>query len=167
MVSKVLVVDPSKCSGCRVCENVCSFTHTLECNPARGRVSVVKLEAAGIDFPVMCRHCETPLCEKACPVPGANRRDTATGAMKIEYDRCIGCRYCMIGCPFGAISLDISTQKVIKCDLCDGDPKCAKWCPEGAISYVRADRANMLPKHGWVTNMAPALNAANSAQTEP
>jgi Fe-S-cluster-containing hydrogenase component 2 len=54
----------------------------------------------------------------------------------IDYDKCIGCRLCVAVCPFGAISFDSITRKVIKCDLCEGDPLCARFCSYGALVYL-------------------------------
>lgn len=69
-----------------------------------------------------------------CPV-GAIRRDTKTEAVLIDRDACIGCRVCMIACPFGAITFDLDRRRPIKCDLCEGDPRCVKFCETRALTY--------------------------------
>ena len=57
-------------------------------------------------------------------------------ALKIDNDRCVGCKVCTIACPFGTVNYNTATGKVIKCDLCGGDPKCAEACPTaGAIVW--------------------------------
>lgn len=133
-MKKVLVADFQKCTGCRTCEMVCSLSHVRECNPAKSAVQIVKWEADGIDVPIICQQCEEPACMGICPVH-AIKRDSATGAMLIDYDTCIGCRMCMVACPFGAIAYDADRRKPIKCDLCSGDPKCVKFCEPQALSF--------------------------------
>jgi Fe-S-cluster-containing hydrogenase component 2 len=70
-------------------------------------------------------------------------RDEDLGRVMIDYNRCIGCRSCLLTCPFGAIEFDVEARKAIKCDLCDGDPLCAKLCPYGALEYVDAREQNL------------------------
>lgn len=62
--------------------------------------------------------------------------------MEINYDRCIGCRMCMAGCPFGAMRYDTLRSRVYKCELCDGDPQCVKLCPTDALTFVDKTVAN-------------------------
>jgi carbon-monoxide dehydrogenase iron sulfur subunit len=139
-LTKVLVIDPEKCAGCRTCEAVCSFYHEKEFNPAKSRIHVLKWEEAGLDVPMVCQQCESPVCETVCPVKAVSR-DSKTSAMLIDYDICIGCRMCIMACPFGGPSINPETRKTIKCDLCDGDPQCAKFCPTGTIEYKNATKA--------------------------
>lgn len=152
-----IVVDHRKCTGCRGCEVICAVAHTGECNPSRARIHVVKFEDMAVDLPVMCAHCAVPLCLSVCPIEGANRRDPATGAMLVDHERCIGCRYCVLVCPFGAIGLDGPTGRIIKCDLCDGDPQCVRWCAQGALTYVRMEAIGAAERRRAVQRMAAAL----------
>ena len=87
---------------------------------------------------MQCQQCDDPACMNICPSK-AIYLDEATGAKVIDQDKCIGCKMCMIACPFGAISVDPLSKKVVKCDLCVGDPECVKFCPTDAIEYVTAD----------------------------
>jgi len=137
----MLVVEPERCTGCRMCELVCSFYHVGVFNPRRARITVVRDDERGVYVPMMCQHCEEPPCMDACPVYAIYRGES--GAVLIDYGRCIGCRMCITACPFGGPSVDPVTMQTVKCDLCDGDPKCAKYCVRGAIQYVRADEAAM------------------------
>ena len=153
----ILVIDPEKCTGCRTCEIICSFFHTKEVSPARARLHIVKWEKEGIDVPMMCQQCETPLCQEVCSVKGAIYRDPETGAMLTNHDLCIGCRFCMLACPFGGPSVDPEDGLTIKCDLCGGDPMCAKWCSKEAIQYIEADRVSMLRKRTGTQKLAKFL----------
>lgn len=140
-MSKVLFVEPEKCTGCRTCELICSFTHVGEFNPLRSRVSVVSFEKTGFSFPTVCQQCSVAACMQVCPV-GAITKDQLTGAMKVNDKTCLRCKMCTIACPFGATFYDGEHDAIIKCDLCDGDPECVKFCPSGAISYREAYTAN-------------------------
>jgi len=139
----VLIVDPELCDGCRRCEMICSLKKSGDViSPAKARIRVLKRETLGIDIPMVCLHCEDPICRDVCPV-NAIRVDDETGAVLIDEDRCIGCRQCMIACPFGAISFDPERHICVKCDLCGGEPACVETCLWGAIKYVRADLAGL------------------------
>ena len=133
----IFLIDAEKCTGCRLCELICSFQHYRLFNPKRSRITVIRDEEKGIFIPITCQHCENAPCIEACPTHAIYR--DKNGAVRIDYEKCIGCKKCITACPFGGISIDPATMKVIKCDLCDGDPQCIKYCPKDALQYVRAD----------------------------
>ncbi len=134
-MEKVLVVDPEKCTGCRLCEQVCSVWHEKTVNPYRARIKIVKWEMQGKVMPMVCRQCDDAPCLEVCPM-GAISKDSDTGVVSVDYDRCIGCRMCVSICPFGAMTYDFVDKKVMKCDLCGGDPQCVRFCDAGAIKFV-------------------------------
>jgi carbon-monoxide dehydrogenase iron sulfur subunit len=140
-MNKILMVDYSKCTGCRLCEVVCSVKKNGAANPARARIAVVKWESICVDTPMLCQQCQSAPCVAVCPVK-AMTKDEGMGRVKINDDLCIGCRFCVAVCPFGAVALDHVSGKVIKCDLCDGDPTCVKFCETKALQYVDATAAN-------------------------
>lgn len=136
-MSKVLVVDPDKCTGCQICVMVCSLVHSGECNPAKSTVRVFSIREPGVDIPVVCMHCEDPPC-MVCPFDAISK-DPVNDAVILNQTRCVGCKLCMVVCPLGAIGVDMDTGKMLKCDLCEGiegGPKCVEWCPTKAIDYV-------------------------------
>jgi carbon-monoxide dehydrogenase iron sulfur subunit len=141
-MKKVLMVDHSKCTGCRLCEVVCSVKKNRAVNPARARIAVIKWESICVETPMLCQQCESAPCMAVCPVK-ALARDEVIGRVTIDYDLCIGCRFCVAACPFGAMGVDPLARKVIKCDLCDGDPTCVKFCETKALQYVDASTANI------------------------
>ncbi len=140
-MQKMLVVDYEKCTGCRLCELVCSVKHEAVSNPSRARIHIVKWEMEGIMMPMVCNQCESAPCITACPT-NARSRDEESGRIIVNYDRCIGCKTCVVVCPFGAVSFDPIAGKVISCDLCDGDPICANFCETEALQYADASQIN-------------------------
>jgi carbon-monoxide dehydrogenase iron sulfur subunit len=144
-MEKVLMIDYEKCTGCRLCELVCSVMHDGISNPARSRIKVMKWESEGIYVPVSCQQCEDAPCMNVCPTKAISH-DEDTGALLVNYNKCIGCRSCMAVCPFGAMNYNVIDKKVFKCDLCGGDPQCAKFCEVHAVSFVDADRVSTFKK---------------------
>lgn len=138
-----LMVDPEKCTGCRLCETVCSIKHEKVCNPTSSRIHVVKWMTSGVYIPMVCQQCDSPICQTVCPTDSI-KRDNKTGALLIDYDKCVGCRICAVFCPFGGIGIDVKRGKVIKCDLCEGDPVCVKFCDPEALQYVPTTSLNLM-----------------------
>ncbi len=140
-MAKVLMIDCGKCTGCRLCEIVCSVMHEGVSNPARSRIKVVKWEWEGRYIPMSCQQCLSAPCQAVCPVKAISR-DESLNEVVVDYDLCIGCRICVAVCPFGAMGFDTQAKKVIKCDFCDGDPQCARFCETKAVQYVDASEVS-------------------------
>lgn len=140
-MAKVLMLDYTKCTGCRRCEMVCSVQHEGVSNPSRARVKIVKWEWEGRYVPMTCQQCLDAPCLQICPVKAISR-DESLNRVSVDYNTCIGCRMCVTVCPFGAMSFDILARKVIKCDFCDGEPQCARFCEPQAIQYVDASEVD-------------------------
>ncbi len=161
-MSKILVIDPEKCTGCRLCEQVCSVKHERVVNPYRARIKVVKWEMEGKILPVVCQQCEDAPCAAACPVH-AIARNPETGALEVNYDLCIGCRTCVNVCPFGAMGFDWVTERVIKCDLCGGDPQCARFCETGAILYVDKSELSAIKQRKGADSLMDLMTKVSAA----
>jgi carbon-monoxide dehydrogenase iron sulfur subunit len=144
-MAKILMINHEKCTGCRLCELVCSVSHDGVSNPLRSRISIIKWEAEGLYIPMSCQQCEDAPCMTICPVKAISR-DQELDYVKIDYDVCIGCRSCVAVCPFGAMGFNVKDKKVFKCDLCEGDPQCVRFCEVKAVEYVDANRINILKK---------------------
>lgn len=157
-MEKVLVVDPDKCTGCKVCEMICSLHHENEINPMKSRIHVISWENEGIDVPMICQQCENPPCDAVCPV-NAISRNIETGAMVIDEDTCIGCRMCINACPFSALTVRPETRKVTKCDLCSGEPQCVEFCASKAVQYIPAAKGVLLKKRRAAQKLSELMKA--------
>jgi len=150
-VSKIIVVDKDRCLGCKSCVIECAMAHTeagtlveaLESEtPPQPRLYVEAV--AGIAMPVQCQHCEDAPCLAACPT-GAIHRTSDDGPVLLDPERCIGCKFCLLVCPFGVIDLSRDGGVMVKCDLCierteNGKaPACVAGCPTKAIQFVELD----------------------------
>jgi len=145
MDSKAILFDGTMCVGCRACEEACSKKWGFAYNQSiasEERLSERKLTTVvtrGERFARrLCMHCADPTCVSVCPV-GAFQK-TLMGPVVYEEARCMGCRYCMLACPFQVPVYEWSQAlpKVRKCDMCharlaSGKPTaCAEACPTGA-----------------------------------
>lgn len=124
--TKRLTIVTGLCTGCGMCELMCSLEKTGEVNPYRSRIRVAYDSDGFSPHPIVCRHCKRPPCLPVCPEPGAMRLED--GVVVIDESKCTRCLLCIDACPFGAIFLSPDGQ-VLKCDLCGGDPVCVKFCP--------------------------------------
>ena len=136
---KQLIIRPRLCTNCHICELACSFRHSNEFSLAHSRVRTIFHPEEELTVPEICLQCIDAACMKSCP-SNAIYLDEDLDCIRINYDRCVGCLSCVMGCPFGNMLQDPSRPgHVFKCDLCDGDPVCARFCPTGAIVYAEMD----------------------------
>ena len=154
-MAKALYIDYQKCTGCRLCELVCSVSHDGFSNPARSRIKVMKWEAEGLYIPMSCQQCQDAPCMNVCPVKAISR-DEEIGNVSVDYDVCIGCRSCVSVCPFGAMSFNIMERQVFKCDLCDGDPQCVRFCDMKAVDFVDVDEVSIAKKRSAAERLSVA-----------
>jgi Fe-S-cluster-containing hydrogenase component 2 len=142
MNARSLVADPQKCTGCRMCETVCSLVQNKTVNPSKSRIRIIHWNPDGIYIPLNCQQCEDAPCMTVCPKEAISK-DPHLGRIVIDYALCISCRMCVSACPFGAMGFDPAKQKVFKCDLCDGDPQCVRFCFPGSLTYETPDTLNL------------------------
>jgi len=146
-MAKFIVVDETRCLSCGQCMISCALAHgesdTLVQAVTEGEALQprVHVEPAGeYGMPMQCRHCTDAPCMAICP-SGAIDRASDDAPVLIDQDRCIGCSYCMIACPFGVIEMVRDGKAAVKCDLCierteAGEaPACVEGCPTGALSF--------------------------------
>ncbi|RQD77917.1 MAG: 4Fe-4S dicluster domain-containing protein [Candidatus Syntrophonatronum acetioxidans] len=146
-----MVVDVKKCLGCHSCELGCAVEHSaskqlfasiLEKPLPQSRVTVEHSE--GTSLPLQCRHCEDPPCVKVCPTEAITKKDVGE-AVLIDESLCIGCKVCILICPFGAVTLSTDDKAILKCDLCQeriftGEaPACVSSCPTRALQFISVE----------------------------
>lgn len=127
-----ITVDYKRCTGCRMCEQVCVFFRERECNPRRARIKILMNESEGLYAPLICNQCKE--CITVCR-RNALYWDGEVGVVRVVAEKCNVCGQCIDACGQGAILLDPVSGIVRICDLCSGDPKCVKWCAENVLRY--------------------------------
>lgn len=177
------LIDTSKCIGCKACQTAC-----MEWNDLRDSVgtnvgtydnprdltdqswTVMKFSEyenpkGDLEWLIRkdgCMHCADPGCLKACPSPGAIVQ-YANGIVDFNEENCIGCGYCVSGCPFDVPRISKKDNKAYKCTLCSDrvavglEPACVKTCPTGAIifgtkeqmTHAAAERVEDLKSRGF------------------
>lgn len=159
-----VLVDTTVCVGCRNCEWACKTGHNMPTpdldyykdrtvfkklrRPVNSSYTVVNEfenpvnHLLPIDVKVQCMHCEKPACASACIVGAFTKQKN--GAVVWDNDKCIGCRYCMVACPFQVPTYEYNKAiqpNVRKCDFCfsrtsEGQlPSCVDICPVEALTY--------------------------------
>jgi formate dehydrogenase iron-sulfur subunit len=155
------LVDTTTCIGCKACEVACvewngyefretTFDNTYQTMPetAWNFWNLIKFDEYTADDGTpqwlmrkdQCMHCEEPGCLIACPADGAIVQYT-NGIVDFNQENCIGCQYCVTGCPFNIPKFNSATKKVYKCTLCSDrvgaglEPACIKACPTGCLHF--------------------------------
>jgi formate dehydrogenase iron-sulfur subunit len=139
--TRAILVDITKCIGCRSCEQACKELHGFpkDTEAKLSPTALTVIEEHGDKYVRrMCMHCEDPACASACLV-GALKK-TALGPVTYDGSKCIGCRYCLVACPFSVPRYEWTklVPFVKKCDMCAArqmkgqPPACVEACPTGA-----------------------------------
>ncbi|NQT46254.1 MAG: 4Fe-4S dicluster domain-containing protein [Candidatus Omnitrophica bacterium] len=135
-----MAIDLDKCTGCHACSVSCKSEFDVPLGVWR---SWVKVEEKGtypntgrFFLPRLCNHCDDPPCKKVCPTGATGRRDD--GIVKVDEKKCVGCKLCIVACPYDA-RFSHPTKKVAnKCDFCRHRvdkgvvPSCVNACPANA-----------------------------------
>jgi Fe-S-cluster-containing dehydrogenase component len=170
-----VLFDATLCAGCRNCERACKIAHDFPVGDIEtfrdrsvykeyrrptpdGHTVVNEFSCGGvaalpIDVKVQCMHCNEPACASACIVGAITKNEN--GAVTWDTDMCIGCRYCMVACPFQIPTFEFEKAiqpKIQKCDLCfertkvGKIPACVENCPMGALTYGPREELLQLAK---------------------
>ena len=175
------LIDVTTCIGCRACEIACQewndlpfadtvFQNNHQTMPETSwnlwtliKMNEVEREDGTLQWLLRkqgCMHCADSGCLAACPAEGAIVQ-YENGIVDFDHDKCIGCQYCTIGCPFNVPKFNPATKKVFKCSLCSDrveyglEPACIKSCPTGCLQFgtkeemlhIAHKRADQLREH--------------------
>jgi Fe-S-cluster-containing dehydrogenase component len=157
---KGVLVDTTVCIGCRKCEWACKGAHNFEQGefenyqndetlnqlrrPGTNDLTVVNKynDVGKRTVKLQCMHCDHPACVSACIVGAISKKEN--GAVVWDTEKCIGCRYCMVACPFQIPAFEYQKAldpKIVKCDFCiertkeNKLPACVNICPVEALTY--------------------------------
>ena len=122
-------------------------------------MTVYNYEEAALSVPIMCMQCEDPSCMKVCSTNAITKNED--GTVLVNPKKCIGCKLCIIACPFGNMSFNAKKKTMVKCDLCSGDPMCAKLCPSGAIQFKEATPSELGKKRRVADKFKELFQEAN------
>jgi formate dehydrogenase iron-sulfur subunit len=151
-MSKALLYDATLCIGCKQCEQACAEKNKLQYDSVTAADDkqsdhkfTVVLSKGDKFMRRLCMNCSDPACASVCPV--AALKKTAAGPVVYDENKCMGCRYCMVACPFGVPKYEWSKvlPRVQKCTMCPdrvlaGQPTaCAEACPTGATKFGERD----------------------------
>ena len=162
MTQLALVIDLNVCVGCHACVTSCKEWNTSGQSGPLADFDAYAKDPTGtffnrvqtfevgeypntetVHFPKSCLHCEDPPCVPVCPT-GASYKRKEDGIVLVDYDKCIGCKYCAWACPYGAREIDEQRKEMTKCTLCvdriynpelpesDRKPACVMACPTNA-----------------------------------
>jgi Fe-S-cluster-containing dehydrogenase component len=106
---------------------------------------------------MICNHCEKAYCVEVCPTKACHREPENNNRVVIDKNLCIGCRTCIVACPFGHPFFDVQERVTVKCDFCDGDPKCVAFCDMKAVAYVDADMIQVAKKREAATKFIESI----------
>ncbi len=126
-------VNIPSCTGCRLCEMVCSLYHEDVTNIEKARIRITDKYEESLFVPHICQLCEPPYCVEACPT-SALAQDSR-GIVRVDMALCNGCEACITACPHEAIRWSGEFERLYVCDRCDGDPTCVKFCSVKALGF--------------------------------
>ena len=131
-----LIIDTTKCTGCGACVEACHLRNELPEGQSFIRILPKGDEEHRWFLPVQCQHCADPPCATVCPTKATYRRED--GVVLINEKLCVGCKYCMVACPYQARIFNEEKGIADKCWLCldyvlgGGEPACVHACIPGA-----------------------------------
>ena len=163
-----MVIDTRRCIGCQACSVACKTENNVPLGETRSWVEYIeKGEFPNVRrsfLPRLCNHCEKPQCVDVCPT-GATYKRKEDGVVVVDSNVCIGCKYCLQACPYGARFINPNTGAADKCDFClhrvrNGlVPACVNTCqgrarifgdlnnPDSEVSKILSTNATTVLRH--------------------
>lgn len=136
-MKKTMVIDLDKCIGCFSCEIACKMENDVPLGVYYNKVLTIGPMGVFPDIsqyhlPTICQQCYNPTCVSVCPT--GSSFIAKDGTVQVNKELCIGCKYCIMACPYGARSYNVAQKVVEKCTLCEHltavgeEPACVKVC---------------------------------------
>jgi len=147
---RILICDLKKCTGCRICEYVCSFEKEKNFDLTKSRIKVIRRDPILVGA-FACSLCNDATCIKACPTGALTKLEN--GGIVLDGEKCVRCGWCIYACDIGVIFYDSDKHIPIICDLCGGQPKCVEFCPEEALKYEPLNNVIMKQSISYLKNI--------------
>ncbi len=154
MAQYAIVTDLNRCVGCLACMVACKavnnvpignyWNKVLRIGPVKKENYQATNDVEMYYLPVQCQHCENPACVSVCPTEASHK--LADGTVQVDKEKCIGCQFCAMACPYGVRYLNEEERVVEKCTLCDqitqagGLPQCVIQCGGRARFFGDLDK---------------------------
>jgi anaerobic dimethyl sulfoxide reductase subunit B (iron-sulfur subunit) len=169
MTRHAFYLDTSSCTGCKACQIACKDKNNLPLGILWRRVVEVQggewssrgaawlTNAFAYFVSAACMHCATPICAEVCPTKAIHQRED--GIVLLDADRCMGCRYCEMACPYKALQFDPDKGAMTKCDFCydlidiGKSPACVSACQMRVLHF--GDLYELQAEHGENDHIYP------------
>ena len=172
MRQSLFILDLDRCTGCAACVVACNTENQIAEDLSWRRIHTFnpqRLPAAPVfHLSLACNHCLEPACLVGCPA-NAYTKDPRTGAVLINEDACMGCRYCAWVCPYEAPQYNPATGIMEKCTFCDHRqidglaPACVVTCPTDALRFDPEAAPSIVEHAGFPeTGLGPAVRIVGS-----
>lgn len=134
------ILNQKRCIGCQACETACQVKNNSAVGISLRTAESYEHKTEAPYLTIGCVHCEKPACVEVCPVEAITKREE-DGVVITDLSICIGCKSCVLACPYGAPKYNENTNKTEKCDFChervaNGEkPACVETCPVKALEF--------------------------------
>ena len=155
--------NPKRCISCKACEVHCKVHNRVPLGARLGQlVTVGPVDKGGLprllNLFMPCFHCEKPWCVPACPTGAMTRREE-DGVVFVRAELCVGCKACIVACPWSVPQWDEAAGKAIKCDFCreridaGKKPACVTACTAHALEFVMPGEASLAARSAYATKI--------------
>ena len=160
-----MVINLKRCIGCNSCTVACKQRNATPPGVFWNGVLIGETgtypNSRLIQLPLQCMHCEDARCVEVCPTKACHI-DSKTNTVLIDKDKCIGCRTCILACPFGVPLFDKAERVTVKCDYCDGEPQCVRFCDVDAIKFIDVGEVSGLYQYAAAEKFTNALRKSTA-----
>ena len=171
MSQSYIRTNQDRCITCKACEVHCKAKNRVPLGAKLGLLVTSGPVQKGdkpriLNLFMPCFHCEQPWCVAACPTGAMARRET-DGIVHIVADLCVGCKACIVACPWKVPQWDEMSGKAIKCDFCmdrldrGQDPACVTACTAHALEFVRPNPESVKTREAYGLRMLERLGGDN------